>query len=121
MNSYMDDDMQRSRAGTVSPFGTLTEPAKTWVDFNTMQAFRAMVSEADMDVSSAIRDWIYLKVHGKTFTDFCVHASKVKAAKLFGPGPNEDRIGAEPSPTKTVQGQSNEEWLRRHAEGTTHA
>ncbi|HQS00772.1 MULTISPECIES: hypothetical protein [unclassified Polaromonas] len=91
----MDDDFQYSRTGMVSPMGTLTEPAKTLVDFNTMQQFRELVAGCDMDVAGALRDWIYLQVHGQTFTDLCVHAAKVKARKLFGEGPNEVRIRSE--------------------------
>ncbi|MDB5253879.1 MAG: hypothetical protein JWP27_3048, partial [Flaviaesturariibacter sp.] len=64
-----------SRRGMIAPLGTLTEQAKTYVDFDTMQKFRAMVNDAGMDLSSALRDWIYLKVHGKTYTDFCVDAA----------------------------------------------
>lgn len=81
------DDVMLSRTGMISPLGTLTEEAKTKVDFDTLQAFRVLVREADMDVSGALRDWIYLKVHGKTFTAFCVHAAEIKSAKLFGTGP----------------------------------
>ena len=80
------DDVMLSRTGMISPLGTLTEEAKTKIDFETLQAFRVLVREADMDVSGALRDWIYLKVHGKTFTAMCVHAAEVKSAKLFGTG-----------------------------------
>lgn len=83
----MDNDVMLSRTGMISPLGTLTEEAKTKIDFDTLQAFRVLVREADMDVSGALRDWIYLKVHGKTFTAFCVHAAEIKSAKLFGTGP----------------------------------
>lgn len=82
------DDTLFSRMGMISPLGTLTEDAKTKIDFKTMEAFRALVNDAGMDVSGALRDWIYLKVHGQSFTDFCVHAAKVKSDKLFGEGPN---------------------------------
>ena len=83
----MDDHPMMSRTGVIAPLGTLTEDAKTKIDFETLQAFRALVRDADMDVSGALRDWIYLKVHGKTFTAMVAHASEVKAAKLFGEGP----------------------------------
>lgn len=92
MGAHMDEDVQFSRTGMVSPMGTLTEPAKTLIDFNTMQAFRELVAGCDMDVAGAIRDWIYLQVHGQTYTDICVHASKIKARKLFGEDPNAARM-----------------------------
>ena len=92
MNTDNADDVMFSRTGMVSPLGTLTEDAKTKIDFKTMEAFRALVNDAGMDVSGALRDWIYLKVHGQSFTDFCVHAAKVKSAKLFGEGPNDALI-----------------------------
>jgi len=93
----MEDENQYSRTGMVSPMGTLTEPAKTLVDFKTMQQFRELVAGLDMDVAGALRDWIYLQVHGQTFTDLCTHAAKVKARKLFGEGPNAGRIRSEPA------------------------
>lgn len=83
----MNDDVMLSRTGMISPLGTLTEEAKTKIDFDTLQAFRVLVREADMDVSGALRDWIYFKVHGKTYTALCVHAAEIKSAKLFGEGP----------------------------------
>lgn len=107
MGAHMEDDVQFSRTGMVSPMGTLTEPAKTLVDFNTMQQFRELVAGCDMDVAGAIRDWIYLQVHGQTYTDICVHASKVKARKLFGEGPNAARIRSETPPvSQNKQNQS---------------
>lgn len=83
-----NDEVLFARNGMLSPLGTLTEEAKTKIDFETLQAFRTLVNDAGMDVSGALRDWIYLKVHGKTFTAFCVHAAEVKSQKLFGEGPN---------------------------------
>lgn len=83
------NDARFSRNGTISPLGTLTEDAKTKIDFDTMQAFRVLVREVDMDVSGALRDWIYLKVHGETYTAMVSHAAKIKAAALFGEGPIE--------------------------------
>ncbi|MEO8021101.1 hypothetical protein [Polaromonas sp.] len=81
------DDVMFSRTGVVGPFGTLTEDAKTKIDFDTMADFRRLCNDAGTDVSGAIRDWVYLKTRGKTYTAFCVHAAEVKAAKLFGEGP----------------------------------
>lgn len=90
-----NDDVMLSRTGMISPLGTLTEDAKTKIDFETLQQFRLLVNDAGMDVSGALRDWIYLKVHGKTFTAFCVHAAELKSAKLFSTGPID-------APTKTA-------------------
>lgn len=81
-----NDDPMYSRTGMVGPFGTLTEEAKTKIDFETMAEFRKLTHDAGTDVSGAIRDWVYLKTRGQTYTDFCVHAAKVKSVKLFGEG-----------------------------------
>lgn len=94
---HTDDDtdgVMFSRTGMVSPMGTLTEVAKTYIDFETMAAFRVKANTAGMDVSSALRDFVYRTVHKKSFTDICVHAAKVKADELFGEGLNQDLIEA---------------------------
>lgn len=84
-----DDDSQAfARTGMVSPVGPLTEPLKTFVDFETAEIFRRKCNEADMDISSALRDWVFKLVHQKTFTEMVADAHKVKSAKLFGTGPN---------------------------------
>lgn len=78
-----------SRTGMTAPMGTLIDELKTKVDPDTAAMFRKKVHEAGMDSSSAVRDWVYLIVHGKTYTDICLEAAKVKRASLFGTGPNE--------------------------------
>lgn len=88
------DDAMFSRTGMVSPMGTLTEVAKTYIDFDTMAAFRVKANAAGMDVSGALRDFVYRAVHKQSFTDICVHAAKVKAAELFGEGLDEDLLKA---------------------------
>ncbi len=89
-----DEQAHHARTGVISPTGPLTEPLKTFVDFETAEAFRRIANEADMDVSSALRDWVFKLVHQKTFTEMVADAQKVKSAKLFGPGPNADQIAA---------------------------
>lgn len=89
-----DQQAQFARTGVMSPTGPLTEPLKTFVDFETAEAFRRLANEADMDVSSALRDWVFKLVHQKTFTEMVADAQKVKSAKLFGTGPNGDQIAA---------------------------
>lgn len=99
MNHLFCDSEQgpsMSRTGVVGPFGTLTEDAKTKIDFETMADFRRLCNEAGTDVSGAIRDWVYLKTRGQTYTAFCVHAAKVKSEKLFGEGPIEAPMKARP-------------------------
>lgn len=83
------DDIAMSRTGMVGPMGTLIDDLKTKVDPDTGAAFRKLCAEADMDHSSAIRDWVYLKVHGKTYTEMLVDAAKTKRERLFGKGPIE--------------------------------
>lgn len=77
-----------ARTGMISPMGTLIDELKTKVDPDTAAAFKKKVHEAGMDSAGALRDWVYMLVHGKTFTDICVDAAKVKRQALFGKGPN---------------------------------
>lgn len=77
-----------SRSGMVAPMGTLIDELKTKVDPDTAAAFRIKAHDAGMDTASALRDWVYMLVHGKTYTDICMDAAKVKREALFGTGPN---------------------------------
>jgi hypothetical protein len=90
----MDDNDQIdkhafARTGMVAPMGTLIDELKTKVDPDTAAAFRRKVNEVGTDTAGALRDWIYLVVHGKTFTDIQLEASKAKRDALFGKGPIE--------------------------------
>jgi len=91
-NDPTEDGFFFARTGVISPTGPLTEPLKTFVDFETAEAFRRLANEADMDVSSALRDWVFRMVHKKTFTEMVADAQKIKSAKLFGPVPNTDLL-----------------------------
>lgn len=97
-----DDDVMFSSTGIVGPFGALTEEEKNKIDFETLADFRRLCNEAGTDVSGAIRDWVYLKTRGKTYTAFCVHAAEVKSIKLFGEGPIEGSMGAHPGAVISV-------------------
>ncbi|WP_294767171.1 hypothetical protein [uncultured Rhodoferax sp.] len=88
------EDDAFARTGMISPMGTLIDELKTKVDPDTAAAFRRKVNEAGMDSSGAIRDWVYMLVHGKTYTEICLDASKSKREALFGTGPNRDIVGA---------------------------
>ncbi len=97
-DSSNTDDVEAlaySRSGTVSPFGNLEDPMKTHVDLDTGLKFRRMCREAmpNGDVAKVMRDFIYLKVHGKTFSEFVEHEAKSMRDKFFGTGPNEDQSG----------------------------
>lgn len=89
MSTPIDDDCALSRTGMVGPMGTLIDELKTKVDPDTAAAFRRKVNECNTDPSGAIRDWVYLVVHGKTYTDILLDASKGKRDALFGKGPIE--------------------------------
>lgn len=88
------DDDAFGRTGILSPTGPLTEPLKTFVDFETAEAFRRLCNESTTDVSKALRDWVFKLVHGKTFTEMVADAQKLNNAKLFGTGSNQDQMGA---------------------------
>lgn len=95
MNQKEDhgDESAFSRIGMVSPMGTLIDELKTKIDPDTAAQFRRMVNEAGMDSSGALRDWVYMLVHGKTYTEICMDASKVKRDALFGTGPIRATLG----------------------------
>lgn len=76
-----------SRNGMTAPMGTLIDELKTKVDPDTAAAFRKKVHECGTDSAGALRDWVYLVVHGKTFTDIKLAQEKVKRDALFGKGP----------------------------------
>ena len=70
-----------------SPMGKLLDDLKTKVDFETGAKFRQMLHEIDMDPSRALRDWVYMLVHGRTYTEILFDTVKVKREALFGKGP----------------------------------
>lgn len=87
-------ELEYSRSASVGPFGNLEEPMKTHVDLETGLAFRRMCRDVSGgDTAKVLRNFIYLKVHGKTYDDFIEHASKSMRDKFFGTGPNEDQSG----------------------------
>lgn len=83
-----------SRTGIDNPMGKLGDPIKTDVDFDTGAAFRKMTHEAHTTPSGLLRDFIYLQVHGKTFSDMVNDAAKVKRDRFFGPGRNGIPMGS---------------------------
>jgi hypothetical protein len=91
-----DETTAYARTGVISPTGPLTEPLKTFVDFETAEKFRRILNETDMVVAGALRDWVFMVVHKKTFTEMVADAQKVKSAALFGTGPIEVQIKAKP-------------------------
>jgi hypothetical protein len=76
-----------SRSGVANPTGKLDQPMKTHVDIDTEAAFKRMCSEAGMTTSQAMRDWVFKRVHGKTFSEMQVDAEKVKRDRFFNEGP----------------------------------
>jgi len=84
-----------ARTGSLAPMGTLIDELKTKVDPDTAAAFRKLVHDAGMDTAGALRDWVYMLVHGKTFTEIQMDAVKVKRQALFGTGPIEGLVRAE--------------------------
>lgn len=80
-----DSDMLLfSRTGIDNPMGKLGDPIKTDVDFDTGAAFRKMTYEAGTSPAGLLRDFIYLQIHGKTFSDMVNDAAKVKRDRFFG-------------------------------------
>jgi hypothetical protein len=90
-----NEEIAFSRSGLPSPHGKLEDPMKTHVDYDTGLAFRKLCREAmpDGDVAKVLRDFIFLKVHGKRYTDIVHDAGKSMADSFFGTGPNEDQSG----------------------------
>lgn len=77
---------QFSRTGVVAPMGTLLGELKTKVDHETEIAFRRLCHEAGTDVAGALRSWIYLQVHGKTYDEIVFEAMQRRSSILFGQG-----------------------------------
>lgn len=75
---------QFSRTGVVAPMGTLISELRTKVDSSTEEAFKRLCHEADTDVSGALRNWVYLRVHGKTYDQIVYESMQRRAALLFG-------------------------------------
>jgi len=88
-----NEEIAFSRSGSVGPFGNLEDPMKTHVDLDTGLAFRRMCREAGGDTAKVMRNFIYLKVHGKTYDDVVEHAAKSMRDRFFGTGPNQDQSG----------------------------
>ena len=91
--TYLYRSGRVSRTGMVSPMGTLLDELKTKVDPDTGMEFRKLANAAGLDVSGALRDFIYKKVHGKTYTDMVLESAKVKRDFLFETGPIEATSG----------------------------
>lgn len=89
-----DDDTEDSgaiafsRATVNNPVGNLDFEIKTKVDGETFLMFTKLVNECGTDRAGALRDWVFLKTRGETFTDMVRHAEKVNRAALFGTGPD---------------------------------
>lgn len=77
-----------SRAAVNNPVGNLEFEIKTKVDGETFLMFNKLARESGTDRAGAVRDWIFLKTRGVTFTDMVRHAEKVNRDKLFGTGPD---------------------------------
>lgn len=75
-----------ARPALAGPFGPQDEPLKTGVDIDTALAFRRLCNDAGTDVAGALRDWVYSRVHGKTYTDLLAQAAERRRAVLFGEG-----------------------------------
>lgn len=92
MNSEPDDDdipdLMLSRAAVNNPVGNLEFEIKTKVDGETFLMFNKLARESGTDRAGAVRDWVFLKTRGVTFTDMVRHAEKVNRDKLFGTGPD---------------------------------
>lgn len=91
-NDNSPEDNAFARTGSVSPMGTLIDELKTKVDPDTGAAFRQKAHDAGMDTASALRDWVYMLVHGKTFSQIQMDAVQLKREALFGEGPFEDTL-----------------------------
>jgi hypothetical protein len=91
--STQDDDedngaLMYSKAAVNNPVGNLEFDIKCKVDGETFLMFNKLVRECGTDRSGAVRDWVFLKTRGITFTDMVRHAEKVNRDKLFGTGPD---------------------------------
>lgn len=95
--SDLDDD-QPVFARARGPHGKLDDEAKTKVDGLTLETFREICAAHGTDPSSALRNYIYQVVHGRSYDAMVLtheHVAAQRRAVLFGhPGD----IGAPDAP-----------------------
>lgn len=95
-NSPDDSDYHRpgaepllARTGHVGPMGTLIADLKTKVDPETKEAFDRIArctGGSNGDASSAMRNYVYWVVHGKTYDKLCDEAAQRRRALLIPQG-----------------------------------
>jgi len=67
-----------------SPKGKLLWDLKTKVDEHTAERFKEIAEKAGTDIAGAIRDWVFLVVHGETLTDMVIREANAKREKMLG-------------------------------------
>lgn len=86
-----DDDLPMFARGIAGPLGKLDTPAKTKVDAYTHELFLQYCALNGTDTSAELRDFIYLRVHGKTYRQMVMEklnhdANRMETLrKLIGP------------------------------------
>ena len=90
-----DDALMFSKASVNGPFGSLTYRISTDVDEETFLMFTKFVRECGTDRAGAVRDWVFLRTRGETYTDILRHAEKVNRDRLFGTEPVQVLKGTE--------------------------
>lgn len=87
--SAFDSPMQ-ARTGEVGPFGTLIEPLKTYVDFETAEIFRRWAHQRGRNASIELRDFVYKVARGKSYRQLSHEASEHTELPLPAEGLIED-------------------------------
>lgn len=81
---HSDDDIREARPGVSSSTGKLDQKLSTTVDIDTEAAFKRKCAFAGTNISEAMRDWVFLQVHGRTFSEMQAESAKVRRDAFFG-------------------------------------
>ena len=68
--------------GISGPLGKLEQEAKTKLDEHTHRLYLQLCSMCQTDPSSDLRDYIYLRVYGKTFRQMALEKSNPDADRI---------------------------------------
>lgn len=77
-----EDELPMFARGIAGPLGKLDIPAKTKIDEKTFELWRQQCSLHGVDTSSALRDFIYASVYGKTYRQMVLDKANHEAKRI---------------------------------------
>lgn len=76
-----DDDLPMFARGIAGPLGKLEVTVKTKIDEKTQELWLQECAMQGVDTSSELRDFIYLRVYGKTYRQMCLEKANHDAKR----------------------------------------